>query len=118
MIHEGNCHCTVWVCTEVLWRRGPESNRCIKVLQTSALPTWLPRLEECLLEKYRGRSAKVNDSLAGNNRQQDVRRPRSIVIDRLRRLAQFGFLGDRRTRIWIAIEAREVAARNLQPDTM
>ena len=25
------------------WRRGPESNRCIKVLQTSALPTWLPR---------------------------------------------------------------------------
>src|SRR5260370_12671892 len=46
------------------WRRGPESNRCIKVLQTSALPTWLPRpLGRSLLETYRAMRPKVNDQV-------------------------------------------------------
>ena len=29
---------------EKIWRRGPDSNRRIKVLQTSPLTTWVPRL--------------------------------------------------------------------------
>jgi hypothetical protein len=100
------------------WRRGPESNRCIKVLQTSALPTWLPRLGVRLLEKYRAGEAKVNDSASRYDWQQDVRRLRSIVIHRLPRGPQLGFVRHRSARIRIAVKPREIAARNLQPDRM
>jgi hypothetical protein len=68
----------------IVWRRGADSNRCIKVLQTSALPTWLPRLSKSLFAKYRALRSEVNDLAA--SRQASVEK---ILDDEAKRPAAF-----------------------------
>src|SRR5208283_98376 len=49
----------MWLPFVLNWRRGSESNRCIKVLQTFALPLGYRASRESLLAKYLGFDRQV-----------------------------------------------------------
>jgi hypothetical protein len=89
------------------WRRGSESNRRIKVLQTLALPLGYRagRKSYYLEHNAAGRSKSIR-----NHGQYHAGRMSFVVVEGLERFPQRGFVGDGASGIGVTVEAREVAA--------